>query len=229
MAWRVLQVTAVAVYIVCAIAGVAYLGRSVVWTLLLIAPAVYYLLRLPEVPGYGEARHQRERMRLRMERERRIEARVAELAGDPANAPFLPLIRSGRLLNDAHIAARRKRIAELQAVPHRAKYAQKVVEGADLTDAQIDYLEDPGMLRLCEHLRGVEAALKRDGVAVSLVQPLVACAPVRLRRDGLALADCVEYVQVPGDRFGPDEAYLQCRACGSRLEEAGHGPVWPAA
>ncbi|MBI2685730.1 MAG: hypothetical protein HYX27_05400 [Acidobacteria bacterium] len=80
------------------------------WVALLIALAVYYLFRLPALPGYTQAQWKK----IAAERERQIAKRVAELGLDPANALFLPLVLSGRLLADAEIAAKRRRVAELE-------------------------------------------------------------------------------------------------------------------
>lgn len=64
---------------------------------------------------------------------------------------------------------------------------------------------------------------------MELVQDRVVRVPVRLHntriREGFALPHFVVYFETEGVRFGPSGAYLNCHKCGSRLDEAGYGPI----
>ena len=69
---------------------------------------------------------------------------------------------------NARAEVRRLRVAELAADPRRAKYAPLVARGEDWSDAAILYHEDPNRLATCVHLRPIEQAVRRAGIAARL-------------------------------------------------------------
>ncbi|HEU0120836.1 MAG TPA: hypothetical protein VFQ91_09950 [Bryobacteraceae bacterium] len=213
MGLRVLQLCAVTLYLVGAIGAVAYFGYSPFWLIPVLAPALYYLFTLPEVPGYGAKVHQK-----------RIKKRVLELKKDASNVVFVPLVERGYLISDAEIAQRKRRIAELEAVPHRRKYIPRIIAGENISDDEIDYREDPSKLRLCLHLQPLEQALRASGASLRPYPgaAVFSASPIEWPafRERFALPETIIYEQVPGDRFGPDTQRLTCTLCSSWLESA---------
>ena len=193
----------------------------------LLAPVLYLLWRLsPE--GVQVARQDDFERR---ERER-IEARVAELRGDPRREQFLPLVQRGYHLTDEQLAKWLVRIDELSAVPHRRRYVEQLLGGRELTDEQIDYLEFPDQLVTCEHLQPVERAMKQGGQRLSLTGPRRVRAVCQLRFEALrarfALPEFVEDIDVMVNwRDNIVDQRLRCGTCDSEIQGEGYGEFWP--
>lgn len=204
MAKRVLQVIAVTLYLVGAIAGTAFLGLPVWWLAPLCAPAVWYVLTLPDLPGKPVPPHAHVRS---PEQEQRYAAWQAGIE---------------------------KRVAELEAGPaYRRKYIDAVRSGVPFSDERIDYREDPSRLALCEHLRPLEAWLRGQGIALDFKSHgTVEALEVQFNRQGIRamfplppeVTDC----ETAGpERYGPDILGFECKQCRCGLLEAWTGSVWP--
>lgn len=194
----------------------------------LLGPALYLLWRLS--PEGTQVAWQHDFAR----RERqRIDARVAELRGDPRREQFLPLVQRGYHLTDEQLAKWLVRIDELAAVPHRKRYIEQLLEGREFSDEQIDYLEFPERLVTCEHLQPVERALKQGGQRLSLCGPRHVRAVCQLRFDALrakfALPDFLENIDVMVNwRDNIVDQRLRCGRCDSEIQGEGYGQPWPA-
>ena len=146
-----------------------------------------------------------------------------------------------RAEREAWDAERRRRIAELSADPARRKYAERLEAGESWSDAQIAYDMDPGATATCRHLKPVEAAMRRDGVAVKLEMESRVSAGCRIDEPALRARfqppRSVLYVEAYlGGRAAEDDpiAYLRCELCETMIStihpdvlRAGE-PVFPA-
>jgi hypothetical protein len=86
--------------------------------------------------------------------------------------PRLPRILRSRSRSQASAAyqeRRRRRVAELLADPHKAKYAPMVERGEMWFDEQIAYADDPTATATCPHLAAVERGMRATGADCRLV------------------------------------------------------------
>ena len=79
---------------------------------------------------------------------------------DPARRRYVAAIDRGELIDDAEIALREARIAQLRRDPAKHRYIERVFEGERISDRAIAYWLDPAMRVLCAHLEPIEAALR---------------------------------------------------------------------
>lgn len=200
MAVRVAQVVAITIYLVCAIAAVAYLGWSRLWLVPILAPALYYLFTLPDM-GYKKPPL-------------------------PTGPPYAPAVRW-----QAKVDAR---VAELQTGPeYRRKYIEQVRRGIPYPDERIEYLENPGMLVMCAHLRPAEGAMRAAGLKVDFPRAGVlwveAIFQEKALRQQIALPPCVSFIGIEGsDNHAPPMKAIRCAECEQQIEEYNIGPAWPA-
>ncbi len=191
--FRVLQVIAVTVYIVAAIAAVAYWGGAFYWLVPLLAPALYYLFTFKDLTPPGPSAANPPPYRRSPAEQDRIDARIEELKNGP---------------------------------PHRNKtqYIDSIRRGIPYSDDQIDYLELPDRLVLCEHLRPVEAAARAARIPMDNPRPKLVMIGVHLRwpevREKYNLPGYIRLEILPGGNpHAPPVHALVCSTCGDSLEE----------
>lgn len=125
---------------------------------------------------------------------------------------------------DRRLALLERRHGELLADPRRRHHAAAVLTGEYLSDAELDYRDDPADLRTCEHLRDAERRLKASGLpcAVRDEEPAEVCVAARApagmlddlaARPTIFLHDNCERRSIH-DECGPT---ARCRACGASI------------
>ncbi len=196
-----------------------------------LVPAFVWLLRR-QWPGGGKPATAIDLEAIARERQRRIDARIVQLRGDAARERWIPLVTAGHWLDDDTLARWNARLAELQAVPHRRRYGEDLLRGIEYSDAQIDYLESPEQLITCEHLRGVERALKAAGQRPLPIAPRRVAVGCQLAfaalRERFQLPVGVEAIDVMvNPRDDEYDHRLHCSACGSDIVGQAHGVHWP--
>jgi hypothetical protein len=148
----------------------------------------------------------------------------------PSLIPALSLrVMRARAEQSRVVAEHKARLARLSADPLRAKYVAKIQAGDYWSDEQIAYELDSDRTSSCEHLAGIERAMRRAGV---VLKPLYAsplhvearCMIDARRFEAIERPACVHYL---GDhhiteRFGdhvPDPL-VSCALCNSALHTA---------
>lgn len=141
----------------------------------------------------------------------------------------------------AAMAKRRAWLTAAAADPLRKSYAAKI-EAGDFywTPERVEYHLDPQATACCEHLAGVEHAMRMAGVRVALNVGNTVSADCCIDMEALtrqfSLQPCVAYeVLYSRDRSGddPPHAMLVCSACESRIwlvhrrEAVAGTPVFP--
>jgi hypothetical protein len=168
----------------------------------------------------------------RLARQRAERRRELAVDPDPARRKYVARIDAGELVDDAEIARREARIAELAADPAKQRYVDAVFAGARIDDAMITCWAEPGATALCAHLREVESALRRVDTGMTLAAPSRVVTRYGLHLPKLrarhALAECVVFAPSPSRAEGDDA--LQCTACDSVLHASSSpdAPVYPA-
>lgn len=210
--------------------GAADLAIGGILTLVLV-PGVVWLLRW-RGSGGGRPATAVDLEAIARERQRSIDARLAQLRGDPARERWMPLVAAGYWLDDDKLARWNARLADLDAVPHRRRYREELLRGVEYSDEQIDYLESPEQLITCEHLRGVERALKEAGLRPLPSAPRRVAVGCQLAfsalRERFQLPVGVEAIDVMvNPRDDEYDHRLHCPACGSDIAGQAHGVPWP--
>lgn len=201
---RLLAVLGSVVYVFAAIGGVVYLGGSVFWLIPLLAPVLYFIFTLPDLPGL-----------------RGVQLR-----------PYVqtPVSSAYR----AKIEARIEELKKGAPHRNQTRYIDAVSRGIPYSDERIDYLEFTDKLVLCDHLRPLEGVMRAsrlpmDNCRKGMVE--VQCIlRVQAIRERFNFAECVEFGQGPGvDNHAPAINVIRCKRCGDSIEEDGmYGGPWPA-
>jgi hypothetical protein len=89
------------------------------------------------------------------------EALRNQLRATPGLERYAPLVGHSMIgsVEDARVLD--VRVRELEADPRRAKYAERVFKGEAITDAMIEYWEDPSARVLCSYFGTVEADIRK--------------------------------------------------------------------
>lgn len=185
----------------------------------------------------GQARQARVQARLAAAEQARAAAREAAaeaahrvLLEDPRWTAFQPVIRRWRLSDEGWLLQQEARYRALLADPRRAHHAEKILDGARWSDAQLDYFDDPAARVTCVHLQPVEAGLREAGYLCWPQRPGALGTAATLRCDALraryALAACVQWRWEEAHPHAPVQEFLHCAACGSEIE-SGNGALFP--
>lgn len=117
-----------------------------------------------------------------------------------------------------------RRVAEIENDPVKSKYLDRIKRGEYITDAQMEYWEDPNAVWTCEHLQPLERAIRKAGIKAKpvdtqLFRNLQAdCAPneAKLRAAGY-LQKPVEFEFVDGGPRDPSFVMVRCQPCNSAV------------
>lgn len=201
MFFRWLQVIAVTVYIVVAIAAVAYLGLSPFWLALPLAPAIYFLFtlspiapaRLPPPPPFVPS----------PEQQAKIDVRLRELKNGPPH---------------------RRKPRYLDGVRHGVPFPDHRIDYLEFPDTVVlcEHLRP-----LEAAMRAANLPMDHAMAGYVEVQCIMQVALIRQR---IPLADCVDFSSIAGPHpHGPSVQIATCTRCRHAIEEGVCGGPWPAA
>lgn len=150
---------------------------------------------------------------------------LARIESDPALHHWLPLARRMSRFDAQAVARYEKRYRQLIGRADGAPYAERLLAGDWVGDAEIEYLGNPSMLVTCEHLRPIERDLRRAGVRCIPAGRMdlwsAAHLPLSELRPRYGLPDFVREVHVDDHPHSPGTMVLRCAACGSSIESGG--------
>lgn len=201
MLTRLLAVLGSVVYVFVAIGVVAYFGVSHLWLAPLLAPAIYFIFRLPDIAALPPVPPQKPAP-ISAEWQAKIDARLGELKAGPPHrnqARFVDAISRGIPYSDDRI--------DYQVLPDRLVLCEHLrpLEAA---------------------MRASGIPMDHHAKRIVEVQCLLHVERIRQR---YSLADCVEFGLGAGvDNHAPPINVIRCKRCGDSIEEQGmFGGPWP--
>jgi hypothetical protein len=198
---RVLQVIAVTLYIVGAIAAVAYLGGSFYWLVPLLAPAIYCIFTFEDLRPPARAHLSVPPQPRSTVFRARIDVRIEELKNGPPH---------------------RNQDKYIDAVSRGIPYSDERIDYLEFPDLLVlcDHLRP---LEAAMRAARLPMENHRPGfVEVSCVMQVP-----RIRKQ-VPLDGCVEFTLEPGpDNHAPDIHVARCTRCGHSIEESLYGGPWP--
>lgn len=203
MFWRVLQLVAVTVYMVGMIAAVAYYGGSFFWLVPLLAPAIWFIFRLPDLSYTAPALPPRQpRPEPSAVYRASIAARIAQVKAVP----------------------HRNKTQYIDAISRGIPYSDDRIDYLEFPDRLVlcEHLRP-----LESAMRA--ARVPMDHVSRKTVVATANLRTDRIQRY-FPLDPCVQFGLGPGpDNHAPDVVVIQCKTCLDSIEEQGlYGSAWPA-
>jgi hypothetical protein len=201
VAVRLLTVLGSVLYIFAGIGAVAYLGVSMFWLIPVLAPALYFIFMLPDLPGL-RAVPQSAPTPVSAEWRAKIEARIEELKKGPPH---------------------RNKPQYIDAISRGIPYSDERIDYLEFTDRLVlcEHLRP-----LEAVMRASRLPMENYRKGMVEVQCILQVSEIQQRYN---FANCVEFGQGPGtDNHAPPVNVIHCKRCGDSIEENGmYGRPWP--